>query len=73
VTADEIRGWPVIVDVPTAGRCFGMHRDTAYRRARAGTFPVPVMRVGRRLQVSRAAIMAALGITEIPTGATEAA
>ena len=63
-TPDEIRAWPVTVDVPTAGRAFGIGRDEAYRLAREGTFPVPVLRLGRYLRVTRAAVLAALGVPD---------
>jgi len=63
-TADEIRAWPATVDLQTAARAFGIGRDQAYRLAREGTFPVPVLRLGRYLRVSRAAVMATLGISD---------
>ena len=58
----EILAWPVTVDIPTAGRAWGMGRDQAYQLAREGRFPVPVLRIGRCLRVSRAAVLHALGI-----------
>jgi hypothetical protein len=61
-TADEILTWPVTVPVPQAGACWLMGRDLSYQLARSGQFPVPVIRVGRRLVVTRASILAALGI-----------
>jgi hypothetical protein len=61
-TAEEIRRWPVTVDVPTAGRCWLLGRDASYAAARRGEFPVPVIRAGRRLVVTRASVIAALGI-----------
>jgi hypothetical protein len=61
-TPDEIRAWPATVDVPTAGRAFGVGRDESYRLAREGRFPVPVLRLGRYLRVTRAAVLTALGI-----------
>ncbi len=63
-TLDEIRAWPVTIDVPTAGRAFGVGRDESYRLAREGHFPVPVLRLGRYLRVTRAAVLAALGVGE---------
>jgi hypothetical protein len=63
-TADEIRSWPVTVDVRTAGRAWGMGRDQAYRLAREGSFPVPVLRIGRCLRVTRSAVLKALGIDD---------
>lgn len=61
-TADEVIAWPVTVDVPTAGSCFGLGRDTSYDMARDGTFPTPVLRLGRALRVTRASLLAALGM-----------
>jgi hypothetical protein len=58
----EILAWPVTVDIPTAGRAWGIGRDQAYQLAREGRFPVPVLRIGRCLRVSRAAVLHALGI-----------
>lgn len=63
-TVEEIRAWPVTVDVRTAGRAWGLGRDQAYRLAREGHFPVPVLRLGRYLRVTRAAVLQALGIQE---------
>lgn len=61
-TVDEIRSWPVTVDVLTAGRAFGLGRDQSYRMARDGSFPVPILRMGRSLRVSSAAVMRFLDI-----------
>lgn len=63
-TPDEIRAWPVTVDVPTAGRAFGVGRDESYRLAREGHFPVPVLHLGRYLRVTRAAVLIALGVSD---------
>ena len=62
VGPDEVRALPVVVDVVTAGRCCGLGRDTSYRLARSGQFPVPVLSLGRRLVCKRADLLAALGI-----------
>ncbi len=70
-TADEIRAWPVTVDVVTAGSAFGIGRSESYRLARQGSFPVPVLRIGRCLRVTRSAVLAALGIVDrMPSHAT---
>jgi hypothetical protein len=63
-TADEIRSWPVTIDVRTAGRAWGMGRDQAYRLAREGSFPVPVLHIGRCLRVTRSTVLKALGIDD---------
>lgn len=73
-TVDEIRAWPVTVDVIVAGRAWGIGRDQAYRLAREGRFPVPVLRLGRHLRVTRASVLNALGIndTEVVRSAGDA-
>lgn len=63
-TVDEIRAWPVTVDIQTAGSAFGIGRDQAYRLAHDGSFPVPVLRLGRYLRVTRASVLNALGIED---------
>jgi len=63
-TPDEIRAWPVTVDVPTAGRAFGIGRDESYRLARERQFPVPVLHLGRYLRVTRSSVLTALGVSE---------
>ena len=62
MTPDELLALPVSVDVPTAGKAFGVSRLTAYRLAQAGDFPVPVIRVGRKMVVTRASLLDKLGI-----------
>lgn len=63
LTAEQIRALPATVDVPTAGRCYGIGRTTAYELARSGEFPVKVLRLGTKLRVVTAAIMADLDIS----------
>lgn len=65
-TVAEVRAWPVTVSVPEAGRCWRIGRDASYDLARLGEFPVPVLRLGTALRVTRASIMAALGIPDEP-------
>lgn len=64
MTPDDVLALPVTVDVPTAGRCFGLGRDGAYDLARTGAFPVPVLRLGRAMRVTRASLLDALGLTD---------
>lgn len=68
-TATDILNWPVTVDVPTAGRCFGLGRDVSYDLARTGQFPTPVLRLGRSLRVTRAALLGALGVADSASAA----
>jgi len=48
----------------TAGRFFGLGRDATYRAVKDGTFPVPVLKIGGRFRVTRASVLAALGIED---------
>lgn len=57
---DEIRQWPAVVDIATAGAAFRIGRTTAYELAEAGTFPVAAFKVGRRWRVATESILAAL-------------
>lgn len=63
-TVEEVRSWPVTIDVATAGRAWGIGRDQTYALARQGRFPVPVLRLGRYLRVTRASVLEALGIDD---------
>jgi len=45
-----------VLDLVTAGRWLGIGRSLSYRLAREGRFPVPVLQLGRRRVVSRAAL-----------------
>lgn len=51
------------VSVETAGRACGVSRGAAYAAVKAGEFPAPVVRCGRRLVVPTAPLMALLGVT----------
>ncbi len=44
------------LSIEDAGAMLGISRPTSYKLARADQFPVPVIRVGRRMVVSRSAI-----------------
>jgi hypothetical protein len=61
---EELLALPVTVDLPTAGRAFGIGRTKAHELARNGTFPCPVLRVGNTYRVGRAAILRSLGIDD---------
>lgn len=69
LTREEILALDAAVDIPTAGRCFGLGKSTAYELARAGLFPVPVLPLGKNFRVTRASILEKLGIEEAPAAA----
>jgi hypothetical protein len=50
------------LDIPTAGKAFGMGRALSYELAGRDAFPVPVLRLGHRLRVRTADVLSALGV-----------
>lgn len=60
MTPAELRALPVTVDVPTAGRAYGIGARHSYELARRGEFPVPVRHLGRLLRVKSADLVADL-------------
>jgi hypothetical protein len=61
-TAEQVRQLGTTTDVVTAGQILGLSRNTAYRLARLGQFPVPVLRAGAQYRVPLAGLLAALHI-----------
>jgi hypothetical protein len=49
-------------DIPTASAMLGMGANLGYQLATAGTFPVRVLRMGRKLRVPTADMLVLLGI-----------
>jgi hypothetical protein len=62
MTEAELLALPPAVDLATAGRAFGIGRTKAFELARAGEFPVKVLKVGQKYRVPRTALLAALDI-----------
>jgi excisionase family DNA binding protein len=65
----DIRGLGAATDLATAAAILGIGRTTAHALVRAGEFPVPVIRVGRRYRVPVAAILRLLGLDPTPPAA----
>ena len=59
---EAVRALGVRTNVETAGSVFGLSRTQAYQAVRAGRFPVPVLRIGRRIVVPTAPIRRLLEI-----------
>lgn len=62
MSEEELLALPVTFDLPTAGRGFGISRSKSYALARAGDFPIPVLRVGKQYRVRRCDLLKALGV-----------
>jgi len=60
---DELLDLPVMMDLPTAGRAFGLGRTKSHEMARADEFPCRVLRLGRFYRVRKADLMHELGLT----------
>ena len=59
---DELLALPATVDLVTAARALNIGRTLAYQLARAGDFPVPVLRLGTRYRVVTSGLLAVLGV-----------
>jgi hypothetical protein len=64
-TRKAVEALGVKTDVPTAGAILaGLGRDESYRAVKRGKFPVPVIRVGRRIVVPVQPILELLGLDQ---------
>lgn len=62
-TPDEVKALGVRTTVPIAGEILaGLCKDESYRMVQRGEFPVPVVKVGRRMVVPVAPILRLLDI-----------
>jgi hypothetical protein len=61
-SVEQIRALGVTTDIITAAAVLGIGRTTAYRLARSGAFPVPVLKVGNRYLVAVAHLLKAIGV-----------
>jgi len=71
-SVEQIRALGVTTDIVTAGAVLGIGRTTAYRLARSGEFPVPLLKVGNRYLVAVAHLLNAVGIQPTSVEATRA-
>jgi hypothetical protein len=61
---DEVRALGVRTDVETAGSILGLSRTQAYEAIKRDRFPVPVIRIGRRIVVPTRPLLRLLGIDD---------
>lgn len=52
--------------LPRAAELLGISRATAYTAVRDGSFPVPTIRVGKRIVVPTKPLLDLLGLDELP-------
>ena len=65
MTAARLRALPVAFPFdPVVPLAFGISRSAAYRALAAGQLPITPLRLGRKLIVRRADLLAALGIED---------
>jgi len=62
MTEVELRALPASIDLPTTFRAVGIGRTKGYELVKAGSFPVPVLRLGRVQRVRTADVLELLGI-----------
>jgi len=62
---------PPVLDVETAGRLLGLGRSAAYELVKAGAWPTPVLRLGRRWRVLTAPLLALLEIDGLQSSAVD--
>jgi hypothetical protein len=71
-SAEQIRALGTRTDLVTAGQILGIGRSKSYQLARAGTFPVPVIRSGHRYVVPVAPILTLFGVDPPAPGPSNA-
>ena len=52
--ADPLANLPPVIDLLEAASLLGLGRTTAYKLVRVGTWPTPVIRIGRLIKVPTA-------------------
>lgn len=67
-TRADVEALGVRTDVPTAGAILGLSRTQSYEALKANRFPVPTVRIGRRIIVPTAPILRLLGLNEQAPG-----
>jgi hypothetical protein len=60
-TVEAVRALDTVTDVPTARQILGMGRTKAYQLVRSQSFPVPILKTGRRYVVPVQGLPQAIG------------
>ncbi len=56
----QLEQLPAVIDLPTAAEVLSIGRTAAYELVRAGTWPTPVLRLGRLIRIPSAPLLALL-------------
>ncbi|MEU8822313.1 helix-turn-helix domain-containing protein [Streptomyces sp. NPDC048636] len=67
----ELFDLPLVLDVRTTARVFGVCPDTMYRQIRRGRLSFPVHRLGWQYRIPTAPMLRSLGIEELPVYAAD--
>jgi predicted DNA-binding transcriptional regulator AlpA len=59
-TLDEVRSWPVTVEVRRACRAIGISPSWGYQLIASGDFPCRVIKIGHRSRVITSSLLALL-------------
>jgi len=70
LTLDDVEQLPPTVGLLTAARMLGVGRTAAYELVRTGTWPTPVLRLGRAIRIPTAPLLVALGVHPRPSSGT---
>ncbi len=62
MTRDELLALPPVIDLPTAADVLGIGRSAAYELVRLGSWPTPVIRLGRLIRIPTAALLELAGM-----------
>jgi predicted DNA-binding transcriptional regulator AlpA len=62
MTRDDLLSLPPVVDLPTAAAVLGVGRSAAYELVRCGSWPTPVLRLGRLIRVPTAPLLELVGL-----------
>ena len=63
MTAEQLRALPAVIDVPTAAAALAIGRTAAYELVRSGRWPTPIVRLGHRIRIPTAPLLALLGMS----------
>lgn len=62
MSIEELETLPAVVDVSTAARILGVGRTSAYDLVRTGSWPTPVLHLGRMIRIPTRPLLEYLGL-----------